>query len=332
MQKTNSNSDKLIDNYGRVIDYLRLAVTDRCNLRCTYCMPEEGISSIPHSSLLTYEEHLGLIKIFTQLGINKLRITGGEPFARKGLINFIENIATLDNSPSIHITTNGVITGNYLKRLSGLKIAGLNISLDTLKQDKFIKITRHDKLKYVLNTINESIEYNIPLKINCVVQNGINDDEIIDIAGLAEMKNIEVRFIEEMPFNGYKENTSPFTSQMIFERLLSAFPNLTKTSNNSTAQIYKSPELKGQLGIIAGYSRSFCSSCNRIRITSTGMFKTCLYDNGVLDLRNLIRSGSSDNEIISEIRKRINNRFTDGIETETFYNKINKQSMASIGG
>lgn len=330
---TNNDSTKLIDNYGRRIDYLRIAVTDRCNLRCSYCMPEEGIPFINHESILTFEENLRLIEIFTSLGISKVRITGGEPFVRKGMINFLKDISKIELNPSIHITTNGVLTYKYIQELKNLEIAGINLSLDTLDKNKFFNITRRNEFDSVQKTISEALEHKVYLKINCVVQNGINEDEIIPIAEMARDKNIEIRFIEEMPFNGYKKVDAPFTSGMIFNKLLISFPGLIeKDQNTSTAKVFTVPGFAGTIGIIGGYSRSFCSSCNRIRITPTGMLKTCLYDNGVLDLRLLLRSGADDNQIKDEIIGRVNNRFKDGFESEKFYNRINNCSMASIGG
>lgn len=330
------NSEKqnyLIDNHSRQIDYLRISLTDRCNLRCSYCMPEEGIKYVPHESILTYEENYRLVKIFAEMGITKIRITGGEPFVRKGIMTFIETVSANNPNLSLHITTNGVLAHKYIKQLEGINIAGINLSLDTLDKEKFKTIARRDAFNSVYKTLQNILESKIKLKINCVVQNNVNDNEINSISTLAEDNPVEVRFIEEMPFNGYKKINNPFTAKMIFDKLKSSFNDMEEiTQTTSTAKVFKVPGFKGTIGIIGGYSRTFCSTCNRIRITPKGMLKTCLYDNGVLNLRLLLRSGAGDKEIENEIRACVSKRFKDGFEAEKYSNKINDSSMATIGG
>ena len=326
-------SSLLKDNFGRIINYLRLAVTDRCNLRCLYCMPEEGVTSIFHKEILSYEEFLRLIDIFSNLGINKLRITGGEPFARKGLINFIESIRGLNSSLSIYITTNGVLISQYLQRLKELNINGINLSLDTLNKEKFRIITQRDLLNNVLETLEEIIKLQIPLKINTVVSKNSNINEITKIAGIANHENIEVRFIEKMPFDGKSSEVDFVTDKEIFEILQKAYPGIIKLEgNNSTADLYSIPGFRGKVGIIGSYTRSFCSSCNRIRITPQGMLKTCLYDNGVLDLREMLRTSYSDDEIKEAIISCVNKKYKNGFEVETVSEIKVKNSMSAIGG
>ncbi len=323
----------LKDNFGRVINYLRLAITDRCNLRCIYCMPEEGMPLISHREILTYEEYLRLINIFLNLGINKLRITGGEPFVRKGLITFIESIKKLNPTLSIHITTNGTLIFPYLQKLKDLVINGINLSIDTLNKDKFKIITQRELLSDVLKTLDEIINLHIPVKVNTVVSKYFNVDEIPDLASIAKDENIEVRFIEKMPFDGKSNSIKIVNAKEILAILQKAYPGIIQLNkNDSTADLFSIPGFKGRIGIIASYSRSFCNTCNRIRITPTGMLKTCLYDNGVLDLREMLRTNYSDKEIKETVINCINKRFKNGFEVENASNIRIKNSMAAIGG
>ena len=333
MDISGNNDSLLKDNFGRVINYLRLAVTDRCNLRCQYCMPENRITSVSHKEILTFEECLRLIGIFSNLGINKLRITGGEPFVRKGLINFIESIRRLNPSLSIYITTNGVLISQYLQKLKELGINGINLSLDTLDKEKFRIITLKDLLNSVVETLNEIIKLQIPLKINTVVSKNLNKNEIPDIASIAKHENIEVRFIEKMPFNGKDSSVDFITDKEILEMLQIAYPGITQLEgNNSTADLYSIPGFKGKIGIIGSYTRSFCSNCNRIRITPQGMLKTCLYDNGVLNLIEMLRTNYSDSEIKEAIINCVNKKFLNGFEAECNSEIKVKNSMSAIGG
>jgi molybdenum cofactor biosynthesis protein A len=333
MDKEGKSGFVLKDNFGRQINYLRLAVTDRCNLRCSYCMPEEGILSIPHKEILSYEECLRLINIFSALGINKLRITGGEPFVRKGLINFIESVRKSSLYLSILITTNGTLIFPYLRKLKDFGISGINLSLDTLNKEKFRIITQRDNLSDVLRTLKEITKLQIPLKINTVVSNDFNIDEINDLAGIAKNKNIEVRFIEKMPFDGKSSEVNFISAKKLYEILKSLYPGMTRIDeNNSTANLFSIPGFIGKIGIIESYTRSFCSTCNRIRITPNGILKTCLYDNGVLDLREMLRANYSDDDIKEAVINCVNKRFVNGFAVEASSKIQVKNSMAAIGG
>ena len=323
----------LKDNFGRQINYLRLAVTDRCNLRCNYCMPENGIPPIPHKEILSYEENLRLVNIFSDLGIKKLRITGGEPFVRKGLIDFIESIRKSNPYISIHITTNGTLIFQYLQKLKDLGINGINLSLDTFDKEKFRIITHMGNLDDVLRTLDKIIELQIPIKINTVVSNGFNADEIPDLAGVAKDKDIEVRFIEKMPFNGKSREVNFINADEIYEILKRSYPKMIRLNgNNSTANLFSISGFIGKIGIIESYTRSFCSTCNRIRITPSGMLKTCLYDDGVLDLREMLRADYSGEDIKQAVINCTNKRFADGFAAENSSKIQVKNSMAAIGG
>lgn len=326
---------KLIDNFGREVNYLRLSVTDRCNLRCTYCMPEEGIPFIPHEQILSYEEIFRIVSLFSELGITKLRITGGEPFVRKGLVNLLENFTDIPGLQSIHLTTNGLLIGKYIKRLKQIGIAGINVSLDTLQADRFKQITRREGLQTVLSAIEQITDAGIPLKINTVIQPNFNFDEIIPIARLAEEKPVEVRFIEQMPFNGYLSRNSLQTgAETILQELKNHFPELSKNhdNRNSTADIYSIPNFTGSIGIIAGYSRTFCDTCSRVRVNAVGSMQTCLYDRDAVNFRDMLREGWSDKEIKNQILSAVNNRTEDGFDAEKRNKAANFNSMATIGG
>lgn len=323
----------LIDNYGRSITYLRLAITDRCNLRCRYCMPAHGVDFVPHHEILSFEELERLVLIFTSMGITKVRITGGEPFARKGCVSFLRRLKKNSGIDSLHVTTNGVETFRYLDDLSELGISGINLSLDTLNPKRFWQITRRNSFEQVNKSFQGLLERNIPLKLNSVVLDDTTDEEIIALASLPRAYPVSLRFIEKMPFSGEKVHALSSSGQL-GERLQTLFPGLVEKIGNSpcTARNYSPPGFCGTIGLIEGNSRRFCGTCNKVRITPQGMLKTCLYDNGVLDLKYLMRNGRTDGEIQSEIKACIQKRFADGHETDAYVNYMAKPSMASIGG
>jgi cyclic pyranopterin phosphate synthase len=312
---------------------VRLSITDRCNLRCRYCRPEEGVPFIPHDEILSFEEMERLTAIFCALGVGKVRVTGGEPFARKGCLSFLQKLKAMPELRALHITTNGVETGQYLDALAELGIAGINLSLDTLDRQRFLNITRRDNLEDVLRTLNSIIEHRIPLKINSVVLADMSDGEILGLAALARQHPITLRFIEKMPFSGITRPVKLVNGHLL-QRLQRLFPTMEELSQDSpsTARIFSLPGYRGAIGIIQGYSRFFCSTCNKVRITPSGMLKTCLYDNGVLDLRNMLRTGADNGQIESAIRDCIQKRCKNGHEAELLANRGEEPSMASIGG
>jgi cyclic pyranopterin phosphate synthase len=323
----------LVDGQGRRISYLRLSITDRCNLRCRYCRPEKGVPFIPHQEILRFEELERLVAIFCSLGINKVRVTGGEPFSRRGCLPFMTRLREIDGMQHLHITTNGVKTSRYLDKLAAIGLNGMNVSLDTLDQKRFWKITRRNYLEAVLHTIHGALARNIPLKINSVVLEDTCDDEIIQLVGLARDFPITLRFIERMPFSGTVRSEKLENGNLSL-RLKRIFPAIKEciTALPTTARIFALPGYKGNLGLIQGYSRKFCKTCNKVRITPTGMLKTCLYDNGALDLKMLLRSGAADNEISEAVVACVQNRFDNGHEAERFSSRTTEPSMAMIGG
>jgi len=322
----------LIDNHGRAITYLRLAITDRCNLRCRYCMPEHGVQFVPYREILRYEEMVRLVRIFAGLGINKLRVTGGEPFARRDCTPFLQKILTVEGVTSLYVTTNGIATAPHLDDLKKMGISGINLSLDTLDPQYFYHLTRQDLLDNVLATMHGCLERDIPLKINTVVFEETTDDTLLALAGLAEKYSLTVRFIEKMPFSGGNGLKNGGVGQL--RQRLSGLFDLTevKSDQPTTARIFKLPGSLGKIGIIEGHSRKFCATCNKLRVTPLGVLKTCLYDNGVLDLKAMLRSDSDDAAISMAILDSVEKRFIDGLEAEEHCARREEPSMASIGG
>lgn len=328
----------LIDNHGRAITYLRLAVTDRCNLRCFYCMPEEGIKYLPKPHLLSYEEMLRLCQILAKLGISKVRITGGEPFVRRDIIPFLWKLSEIEGIEKINITTNGVLTAPLVPELKKIGINSVNLSLDSLDRQRFYEVTRRDEFPQVWETLEKLLEYDIPLKINSVVMAGKNDADILPMVELARDKKIGVRFIEEMPFNGEGQRPEQIQDFWSYRRIMdlirTKYPDIQRLPDEltSTSYNYQIPDFKGTVGVIAAFSRTFCGTCNRIRVTPTGVFKTCLYDDGVLNVRDLMRKHKSDEEIAEIITNTLQNRAKDGFEAEKRRSSNVKESMTTIGG
>jgi cyclic pyranopterin phosphate synthase len=288
---------------------------------------------IPHKEILRFEELERLVAIFCSLGISKVRVTGGEPFSRRGCLPFLTRLRKIDGLQHLHITTNGVKTSRFLDELAAIDIDSINVSLDTLDQKRFWRITRRDYLEAVMQTVHGVLARSIPLKINSVVLKDTSDDEIIRLAGLARDFPIALRFIEKMPFSG-TVRSGKLENGNLSQRLKRIFPAIEECTDTlpTTARIFSLPGYKGSLGIIQGYSRLFCSTCNKVRITPTGMLKTCLYDNGVLDLKKMLRSGLDDKEIKSVIFNCVQNRCVNGHEAELNAKRAKEPSMASIGG
>ncbi|NNF47914.1 MAG: GTP 3',8-cyclase MoaA [Desulfofustis sp.] len=326
-------SPPLIDQFGRHITYLRLSITDRCNLRCVYCMPEQGVKQLAHEEILTFEELERLVAMFSQMGITKVRITGGEPFVRLGCVSFIERLKVVIGVPYLHITTNGVHTYRHLEKLKKIGLSGLNVSLDTLDRDRFAALARRDRLERVERTINKALKLGMPLKINSVVTTSTRDDDILSLATLPNHLPVSVRFIEHMPFSS-ADGPSTKLSESLKSRLYRLFPDLYAVSVEriSTARLYKRSRFKGTIGIIEGASRKFCQDCNKVRVTPAGLLKTCLYDDGVLDLKKLLRGGMHDREIETEIRQAIIFRQQNGVAAEKINGATKHPSMATIGG
>ncbi|WBV56203.1 GTP 3',8-cyclase MoaA [Chryseobacterium sp. PTM-20240506] len=327
----------LTDKFGRNINYLRLAIVDRCNLRCTYCMPEKGLTWIKQNELMTDEEMLRICSVFTAMGVDKIRITGGEPFVRKNSIDLIKNISQLNGLTDLSITTNGLLTEPYIPQLKQYGIKSVNLSLDTMDRDRFFKITRRNSFDKVMKTLDSLLQHDIKVKINTVVMEGQNTEDIIPLVLLTKGLPVEVRFIEEMPFNGSETDVSlNWNFTKIHSYIKDHFPDIQKTVDpkSSTSYNYKIPGFDGGIGIIAAYTRSFCGDCNRIRITPSGILRTCLYEGGGINLKDEIRMGKTDEELKNIIISSIHQKPKDGWEAQKLSLTASQihQSMATIGG
>ena len=294
------------DQFGREIDYIRISVTDRCNLRCRYCMPENGVETVPHSEILSFDEILRLAEIFASLGIRKVKITGGEPLVRRGITSLIHDIKSLPGIEEVTLTTNGVLIGQNPKlaeELAEAGISGINISLDTLNPDRYEVLTRSGRLEDVLKAIDACCAVpGLKVKINAVTLAEYNWDEVEELADLARSRNLDVRFIELMPV-GLGGRFGCFSQDWILKRLEKAYgkaePDQGPNCGSGPAKYYRLDGFSGRVGFISALSHQFCSECNRVRLTSQGFLKPCLqYKDGV-DLKALLRSGA-DNEILRE--------------------------------
>ncbi|MEK6266836.1 MAG: GTP 3',8-cyclase MoaA [Clostridium sp.] len=277
------------DNYGRNINYLRISVTDRCNLRCIYCMPEKGVKSLKHDDILRFEDTLKIVKIAASLGINKIRYTGGEPLVMKDIDKLIYETSKIQGINDISITTNGILLSDMAEDLKKAGLNRVNISLDTLNSDKFRDITRIGSLDKVMEGIYKSLALGLtPVKINTVLLRGINDSEFVDFLNLIREIPVEIRFIELMPIG---EGAKMFDkNKLSFMEILELHPELTQiqTQKSSTAELYKLEGAKGKIGFISPVSCKFCSDCNKIRLTSTGTIKPCLHSKEEIDLRKYL--------------------------------------------
>jgi len=294
----------LSDSFQRPIDYLRISVTDRCNLRCIYCMPAEGVCLMPHEDILSYEEIHTIVEAAAELGINKVRITGGEPLVRAELPKLVQMLAQIDAIDDISLTTNGTLLAEHAAELKQAGLRRVNISLDTLKPDKFKHITRTQGSTPgdVLNSIEvaRSVGLN-PVKINMVVMSGVNDDELLDFAAKTVTDGWHVRFIELMPFTTKGSNNNPqFLSASEMKQRLGVMGELEPCSlkiGNGPAKYFRLPGAKGTLGFITPVSEHFCVHCNRLRLTADGKLRPCLLSEDEIDLKQPLRSGMSSAEI-----------------------------------
>lgn len=292
------------DKLGRNINYMRISVTDRCNLRCRYCMPEEGIEKKGHIDMLTLEEIFEVVKACANLGTDKIRITGGEPLVRKGLTGLIEKISALESIKDIAVTTNGVLLKNLAHDLKEAGLKRINVSLDTMDSKKYEYITRGGNIKDVLEGIAEALKAGLtPIKINTVLVKGFNENEIGDFVKLTLDKNIDVRFIELMPLG----QAASFASEHYLPNteVLKRFKELEPieaADKSSPAKYYKLPGAKGRVGLINPISHKFCDNCNRIRLTADGKLKPCLHSNKEIDIRGILRDRHIDDKYSALMR------------------------------
>ena len=291
----------MIDSYGRKINYLRLSVTDRCNLRCQYCMPESGIEKIRHEEILSLEEIDSIVGTFAKMGIDKIRLTGGEPLVRNGIVTLIEKIKSHPEIKELALTTNGLMLKAMAQDLKNAGLDRVNISVDSLKADKYSDMTRGGKLEDLLAGIEEAKRVGLtPIKLNVVLIGGFNDDEIADFVGLTKDEAIDVRFIELMPIGEVARwsKSNFLTNQTVLERV----PELRAvkaTDPSSPAKYYKLPDGKGKVGLISPITCKFCEDCNRIRLTPEGKLKYCLHSDEEFDLKKALEEGLDLEEYIT---------------------------------
>jgi len=317
------------DNYGRNINYLRISVTDRCNLRCIYCMPEQGVESLSHDDILRFEDTLKIIKAGASLGINKIRFTGGEPLVMKDIDKLIYETSKISGIDDISITTNGILLSDMAADLKKAGLNRVNISLDTLNTDKFRSITRIGNLDKVMESIYKCLSLGLtPIKINTVLLRGINDTEFVDFLNLIREIPVEIRFIELMPIGEgakmYEKN------KLSFMELLELHPELTQiqTPKSSTAQLYELEGAKGKIGFISPVSCKFCSDCNKIRLTSTGTIKPCLHSKEEISLRKYL---NDEEKLMNVLKSAISNKpLEHHLQEESVSRSI--KVMSQIGG
>jgi len=323
------------DTFGRIHDYLRISLTDNCNLRCFYCMPEEKYAFAPASKLMQVDEIETIAKLFVEHGVKKIRLTGGEPLVRKDAPKILKSLGKLDIE--LAITTNGIRVDEMLTELLEANIKSINISLDTLIPEKFLQITRRDLFQRVRNNIDLLLQHNIRVKINVVIMKGLNDDEILDFIALTKHNNIEVRFIEFMPFSGNRWTSNQvFTLHEILLKVSSKYDVIpVQAEPNDTSTRYRIDGHKGSFAVISTMSQPFCDTCNRMRLTADGKLKNCLFSKDETDLLGALRSGEDILPLIEQTMmakaKALGGQFS-GIFEDIDASKLENRSMITIGG
>lgn len=328
----------LIDKFGRNHNYLRISLTEKCNLRCSYCMPEHGIPLLPRKHLMQQDEIYEIASVFVQHGVNKIRFTGGEPLIRKDFSEILEKIHHLP--VKLSITTNGVIVDRFMEDFNRFNLRKVNVSLDSLHPEKFEQITRRNQFHKTFGNIVSLVENGFHVKVNCVLMKQVNDDEIVDFVELTKELPISMRFIEFMPFDGNRWDRSKLvTQQEIFNQVINHYGEARvthlPTEKNFTARNYQVKGFRGNFGIISSVSNPFCDSCNRIRLTADGKIKNCLFSNDETNLLEAYRSGENIEQLIIDTISRKKavragmNHF-DQISNRALHSR--NRSMIAIGG
>ena len=325
----------MIDLYGRKIEYLRISVTDRCNLRCRYCMPN-GVDLISMKDILSFEEIVEVAKAAASIGISRLKVTGGEPLVRIGCTDLIEQLKAVDGIEEVTLTTNGILLSKYLDDLLRAGTDAVNISLDTLDKEKYRAITGFDQLENVLQSIDDCLSRGVHLKINCVLQQGLNDNEWPDLIMLAKDNRLDVRFIEIMPI-GQGALFNPISNDDILCRMMKRFPGIEEDDRkhgNGPAKYVSIPGFTGGVGFISALHGKFCSSCNRLRMTAVGELKPCLCFGDTIDLREILRS-KDDPERHQLLKDTLTKAIMSKPESHCFEDRsliTENKRMISIGG
>ncbi|CUX21227.1 GTP 3',8-cyclase MoaA [Clostridium sp. C105KSO13] len=327
----------MIDQYNRKIEYLRVSVTDRCNLRCVYCMPKDGIEQVAHSDILSYDEIIRICRVCAGEGISKIKLTGGEPLVRKDLAELLHRLKEMEGIDQVTLTTNGVLLADQIADLTRAGLDAVNISLDTLNPDQYKAITRRDEFDKAWLGLKTALKYpNISVKVNCVILPGINESQWIPLAGMARESHVNVRFIEMMPI-GLGKSYPGSSQQEVLERLEEVYGKsevLSGRFGNGPAVYIGFPDFCGKIGFISAISHQFCGDCNRVRLTAEGFLKPCLQYSTGEDLRKLLRDGIEDKDLKDVIRRVIFEKprchqFSAEKDAE---DNLEQKQMSSIGG
>ncbi len=334
----------LQDRFGRTFDYVRIAVTEKCNLRCTYCMPEEGVDFQGKEKILQSDEILRIIGVLGRMGIKKVRFTGGEPLVRKDIVDLVAGAVATPGIKAVHLTSNGLLFDRYAQRLLDAGLTGVNISLDTMDSEKFVRITRREGLEKVKESIELALDMGFPrVKVNVVLMRGFNEGELKDFTELARDHRLTIRFIEFMPFDGHQiwETGGHFASaESLVKQIETLYPGILPAPGTRTEHhVFQGPGHAGKIAVIPAFTRSLCGNCSRIRVTADGNIRNCLYSDKEYSLRELIRSGCSDDEIVGVFRKGFDEKEKDGFEAkktssaqQVAVKDIGRVSMTQIGG
>lgn len=332
-------SKPLTDSHGRTVNYLRVSVTDRCNLRCMYCWSTEGMRFIPHNNIITYEEIARLVDISVGMGVSKVRLTGGEPFARRNFLGLVEMLLKKHPHLDLRLTTNATLMAGKAKALADLGVRYVNISLDTFDRKKFQQITGRDMLRNVTRSIDECLANGLGVKINTVALKGVNDDELPVFVNFARNNPVDVRFIEFMPMGSCSRWTEEnfWSAEEIMEQAskLATLTKLEKGERRSgPAKLFGIEGGKGRLGFITPMTNHFCSSCNRLRITANGMLRTCLFSDSEVNLRELLRNEAMTDSDIADVMRKANSSKPLGVELlkAKRQNEVALTRMNAIGG
>lgn len=317
------------DNFNRKINYMRVSVTDRCNLRCFYCQPQKDFAFLPPEEILTYEELLRLVKIALGLGITRFRITGGEPLLRKNLPQFIKSIIELDKAEDVSLTTNGLLLSNFIDEIWEAGLRRLNISIDTLDREKYAEITGGGDLNQVLKGLEQALERGFsPVKINVVLLKGLNDD-LTPFLDLAKQLPVHVRFIELMEFSPAEDRFVSCTDARLRLTAYGLVEEAEPPKGAGPARYYKLKGMKGTIGFICPYTEHFCSSCNRLRVSASGQLRPCLFSDWSVDLKTPLRRGATDEEISALIYKALGEKPKSRFEAG---GKVKGKGLREVGG
>ncbi len=337
----------LQDRHGRTFDYVRIAVIEQCNLRCTYCMPEEGVQFKEKDMVLRTDEILRVVELLARMGVRKVRFTGGEPLVRPDIIDIVSRTASTPGVKATHLTTNGLLFPKYAEALRDAGLHGVNISLDSLEEEKFEEITRRGGLDKVLESIDLAVDLGFPrVKVNVVLMRGFNEDELHAFCEMTKDKPITVRFIEFMPFDAHQiwESGQHFASAAdLCGQIEKHYPGITTASGTRTEHhIYQAPGYAGKIAVIPAFTRSLCGNCSRIRVTADGNIMNCLYSEQPYYLKDILRNGASDEDVVGLFRQAYDEKYKDGFEAKkaaSIAAKINvsdinrsRASMTQIGG